>query len=92
MLNEEFLKQVSGKYGFEIESITALLKDEDGNVVKSENLYKNKNKHENIQDAFNAGKQYVAINLLKNNIDPSLISKVTHFSLNYIKKLKQRIN
>lgn len=87
MIDQKFIDEISGKYGFEIASITAMVKDEDGNVLDSKNLYKNK-----TQDAFSAGKQFVAINLLKNNIDPNLISKVTHFSLNYIKKLKQRIN
>lgn len=86
MLSESFIEELSGKYGLEIESITAMMKDEDGNIVHSKNLYKKNNRY----DSFEAGKQFVAINLLKNNIDPSFISKVTHFSLNYIKKLKQR--
>lgn len=87
MLDNKFINDLNERYGFKIESITAMIKDEEGNVLKSDNIYRNDN-----NDSFNAGKQYVAINLLKNNIDISLISKVTHFSLNYIKKLKQKIS
>ena len=87
MMDNKFINDLNEKYGFQIESITAMIKDEDGNIVKSDNIYKRDN-----NDSFNAGKQFVDINLLRNNIDIGFISKVTHFSLGYIKKLKQRIN
>ena len=87
MLNEEFINDINKKYGFTIELITAMMKDCEGNIIKSDNIYKKDN-----NDSFNAGKKYVAINLLKNNIDINLISRVTHFSLDYLKKLKRRIN
>lgn len=87
MIDNVFINELNEKYGFQIESITAMLKDEDGNVVKSDNIYK----RDNTNDSFVAGKKFVAINLLKNNVDIGFISKVTHLSLSYIKKLKQSI-
>lgn len=87
MLSEEFINDINKKYGFTIESITAMMKDENGNIIKNDNIYKKGN-----NNSFNAGKQYVAINLLKNNMDINFVSRVTHFSLEYLKKLKRRIN
>ncbi len=85
MINEDIINDIFRRYGYEVESITTIIKDE--SVIDSKNIYK----ENNIKDAFNAGKKFVAINLLKNNINPNFISKVTHFSLNYINKLKNSI-
>ena len=57
MIDNEFIKDINEKYGLKIESITKMLKDEEGNVIKSDNIYKSSN----AADSFNAGKQYVAI-------------------------------
>ena len=85
MINEDIINDIFRRYVYEVESITTIIKDE--SVIDSKNIYK----ENNIKDAFNAGKKFVAINLLKNNINPNFISKVTHFSLNYINKLKNSI-
>ena len=85
MINEDIINDIFRRYGYEVEYITTIIKDE--SVIDSKNIYK----ENNIKDAFNAGKKFVAINLLKNNINPNFISKVTHFSLNYINKLKNSI-
>ena len=85
MINEDIINDIFRRYGYEVESITTIIKDE--SVIDSKNIYK----ENNIKDAFNAGKKFVAINLLKNNVNPNFISKVTHFSLNYINKLKNSI-
>lgn len=85
MINEDIINDIFRRYGYEAESIITIIKDE--SVIDSKNIYK----ENNIKDAFNSGKKFVAINLLKNNINPNFISKVTHFSLNYINKLKNSI-
>ena len=90
MINQDFVKELGEKYGFEINSINALYKDDDGTVIECKNLYKKKDNRD--LEAFNAGKRYVAKRLLKENIDPRFVSKVTDFPLDYLKKLKNKIN
>ena len=90
MINQDFIKELGEKYGFEINSINALYKDDDGTVIECKNLCNKKDNRD--LEAFNAGKRYVAKKLLKGNMDSRFVSKVTDFPLDYVNKLKHKIN